>query len=102
MFPVTTPSPDSPEAHAALLANYNHTTERESRTRFQMILLAVERDLSPRQIAPLVHRSHDTVLRVLQRYEAGGLPAVPRKKGPVRGRRSPPCGRTNSFGSSRT
>jgi transposase len=47
-----------------------------------MILLAVERDLSPRQITPLVHRSHDTVLRVLQRYQAGGLAAVPRKKGP--------------------
>jgi transposase len=29
-----------------------------------------------------VHRSHDTILRVLHRYQSGGLAAVPRKKGP--------------------
>jgi transposase len=82
MFPTTTLTPLSAEVHAALLAEYNHAADPESRTRYQMILLAVERDLSPRQIAPLVHRSHDTVLRVLQRYHVGGLAAVPRKKGP--------------------
>jgi hypothetical protein len=82
MFPETTLSPLSPEAHAALLADDNHAADPESRTRFQMSLLAVERDLSPRQIAPLVHRSHDTILLVLQRDEAGDLPAVPHKKGP--------------------
>jgi transposase len=82
MFPTTTLTPFSHEAHVAVLAEYNHAADPESRTRFQMILLRVERDLSPRQIAPLVHRSHDTVLRVLQRYQAGGLAAVPRKKGP--------------------
>jgi transposase len=82
MFPTTTFTPLTPKAHAALLAAYNHATDPESRTRYQMLLLRVERDLSPRQIAPLVHRSHDTVLRVLQRYQTGGLPAVPRKKGP--------------------
>jgi transposase len=81
MFPTTTLTPLSSEAHAALLAEYNHTPDPESRTRFQMILLRVERDLSPREIAPLVHRSHDTVLQVLQRYEVGGLAAVPRRKG---------------------
>jgi transposase len=75
-------TPLSTQAHDALLAEYNHAADPESRTRFQLILLRVERDLSPRQIAPLVHRSHDTVLRVLQRYQAGDLVAVPRKKGP--------------------
>jgi transposase len=82
MFPTTSLTPLSPEAHAALLAEYNYATDPESRTRYQMILLRAERDLSPRRIAPLVHRSHDTVLRVLQRYQVGGLAAVPRKNGP--------------------
>lgn len=81
MVPTTTLTPLSPEAHAALLAESDHAADPESRTRFQMILLAVEQDLSPRQVAPLVHRSHDTVLRVMQRYQAGGLATVPRKKG---------------------
>jgi hypothetical protein len=57
----TTLTPWSPEAHAAVLAEYNHATDPRSRTCIQMILPAVERDLSPRQFAPLVHRSHDTV-----------------------------------------
>jgi transposase len=82
MFPTTTLTPLSSEAHAALLAGYNHAADPESRTRYQMVLLRVEQDLSPRQIAPLVHRSHDTVLRVLHRYQERGLAAVPRKKGP--------------------
>jgi transposase len=82
MSQTTTLTPLSPEAHTALLAQYDHTTDPENRTRFQMILLRVEQDLSPRQIAPLVQRSHDTVLRVFHRYQAGGLEAVPRTKGP--------------------
>jgi transposase len=82
MYPATTLTSLSFEAHAALLAQYNHAADPESRTRYQMLLLAAEQDLSPRQIAPLVHRSHDTVLRVLQRYHMGGLAAIPRKKGP--------------------
>jgi transposase len=82
MFPTTTLTPLSPAAHAALLGEYNHAADPERRTRFQMILLRAEWDLSPRQIAPLVHRSHDTVLRVLHRYQEGGLAAIPRKKGP--------------------
>jgi transposase len=82
MFPTTTLTPLSPEARAALLAEYNDAADPESRTRYHMIRLHAERDLSPRQIGTLVHRSHDTVLRALQRYQAGGLAAVPRKKGP--------------------
>lgn len=82
MFARTLIPPLAPEAHAALLARYNAALDPETRTRFQMVLLAVEQDLGPRQIAPLVQRSHDAVLRVLQRYLAGGLDAVPRRKAP--------------------
>jgi transposase len=71
-----------PEAHAALLAQYDHAADPESRTRYQMVLLAAEQGLAPHQIAPLVHRSHDTVRRVLHRYAAGGPAAVRRKVGP--------------------
>ena len=74
--------PLSAEAHADLLAHYNAAADPESRTRFQMVLLAGERDLTPRQIAPLVQRSHDVVVRVLQRFQLGGLGAVPQRKGP--------------------
>jgi transposase len=74
--------PLTAEAHADLLAHYNAAPDPETRTRYQMVLLAVERDLSPRQIAPLVQRSHDAVLRVLQRYRDHGVAAVPPKKGP--------------------
>jgi transposase len=82
MFPTTTLTALCPEEHAVLLAHYNHAADPENRTRYQMILLRTEQNLSPRQIAPLVHRSHDTVLRVLQRYQVEGFAAVPRKKGP--------------------
>jgi transposase len=82
MFPPTTLTPLCPQSHTDLLVQYNRAADPEARTQYQMILLSVERDLSPRQIAPLVHRSHDTVLRVLQRYQAGGLAAVPRHQGP--------------------
>jgi transposase len=74
------PSPRA-EDYADLLAHYNAASDPESRTRYQMLLLAIEQKLSPRQIAPLVHRCHDVVLRVLQRYQSGGLAAVPRTKG---------------------
>jgi quinol monooxygenase YgiN len=78
IFPATTLTPFSREARVALLAAHNHPADPESRTRYQMILLRVERDLSPRQIAPLVHRSHATVLRVLPWDRAGGVATVPR------------------------
>jgi transposase len=75
-------SPLSAAAHVDLVAHYNAAPDPESRTRFQMVLLASERDLTPRQIAPLVQRSHDVVLRVLQRFQVGGPQAVPKRKGP--------------------
>src|SRR5271167_1552929 len=70
------------EAHADLLAQYEAAPDPETRTRFQMVLLAIEQGLTPRKIGPLVHRSHDVVLRVLQRFGAGGVAAVARKKAP--------------------
>jgi len=70
------------EAHTDLLARYEAAPDSETRTRFQMIMLAVEQGLTTFQIAALVHRSHDVVMRVLQRYRDDGLGAVPRKKAP--------------------
>jgi transposase len=70
------------EAHAALRAHYEAAPDPETRTRYQMVLLAVEQGLTTFQSAPLVHRSHDVVMRVLQRYRDHGLAAVPRTKAP--------------------
>jgi transposase len=68
--------------HTELVARYNTTTHPENRTRYQMLLLANDQHLSTLQIARLVQRSHDSVLRVFQRYLAGGLATVPRRTGP--------------------
>jgi len=57
----------------------------ETRTRYQMVLLAQRGQTAP-QIARLVLRSEDTVERVLKRFLAAGLDAVPRRSSPGRGR----------------
>jgi transposase len=64
-----------------LEAAFNATDAAETRLRYQMVLLA-QRGTTARAIAPLVLRSHETVLRVLHRYETGGLAAVPRRTSP--------------------
>jgi transposase len=74
----------SGDEHQALVACYNQAPDPETRTRYQMVLLGVEQGWSTHQIAPLVKRSHDAVLRVFQRYLAGGLAAVPRRPAPGR------------------
>jgi len=74
----------SVDERAALLARYDTAPDPETRTRFQMLLLATDHDLSTHQIAPLVQRCHDVVLRVFQRYLAGGPDAVPHRKAPGR------------------
>src|SRR5258708_39069183 len=79
--PPTTPS-FSPEMYAELLACYNAAPDPETRTRYQMVLLALEQHRSSTQIGALVKRSHDTVRRVLQRFATGGLAAVPRRTAP--------------------
>ena len=70
-------------AEAALRERYESATDAETRTRYQMVLLA-QQGLSATAIAPLVLRSHDTVSRVLRRYRAEGLDAVPPRPRPGR------------------
>jgi transposase len=77
-------------ALAELSRRFNHTHDAETRLRFQMVLLA-HQGLSPRQIAPLLLRSHDTVTRVLNRFLTGGFDAVPRRKAPGPSRQVTPA-----------
>ncbi|HEU5398954.1 MAG TPA: helix-turn-helix domain-containing protein [Gammaproteobacteria bacterium] len=72
-----------PSAEEAVRARYESAADAETRTRYQMVLLA-QQGLSATAIAPLVVRSHDTVSRVLRRYRAGGLDAVPHRPRPGR------------------
>ena len=71
---------------AGLRRHYEDTPNVESRTGSQMILLA-QQDYKVPQIARIVLRSEDTVARVLKRFLAGGLNAVPRRSPPSRERR---------------
>jgi transposase len=64
-----------------LQAAYNATADAETRLRYQMVLLA-QQGRTAREIARLTLRSHETVLRVLHRYERGGRAAVPRRAPP--------------------
>jgi hypothetical protein len=84
--PITLPRLD-PATLAELRQRYEDTPNVESRTRYQMILLA-QQDYKVPQIACLVLRSEDTVARVLNRFEAGrtggsapAQPARPRATG---------------------
>src|SRR6266567_4911331 len=83
--PITLPPVDTATL-AELRRRYEETPNVESRTRYQMILLAQQNYKVP-QIAHIVLRSQDTVARVLKRFLAGGLDAVPRRTPPGRGRR---------------
>ncbi len=68
-----------------LRCRYHDTTDAETRTRYQMLLLSLRGQTSS-QIAPIVLRSQDTVLRGLKRFLTGGLDAVPRCTAPGRAR----------------
>ncbi len=83
--PITLPRLD-PATLTELRHRYEDTPNVESRTRYQMILLA-QQDYKVPQIARIVLRSEDTVARVLKRFLAGGLDAVPRRMPPGRERR---------------
>lgn len=72
-----------PSAGAAVRERYESAQDAETRTRYQMVLLA-QQGLSATAIAPLVLRSHDTVSRVLRWYRDGGLDAVPHRPRPGR------------------
>jgi transposase len=64
---------------------YNATADADTRLRYQIVLLA-QQGHSVSQITHLVLRSHDMVLRVLKRFRAAGLDAVPRRRAPGRAR----------------
>ncbi len=64
-----------------LRACYEGAADPEIRSRYQMVLLAARGKTAP-QIASIVLRSRDTVLRVLRRYLDGGTDAVPRRTAP--------------------
>lgn len=66
---------------AELRRRYDATDDPEDRLRYQMVWLAQAGKHAP-EIARLALRSEDTVLRVLHRYVAGGLDAVPRRTPP--------------------
>ena len=83
--PITLPRLDAATL-TELRQRYEETSNVESRTRYQMILLAQQRYKVP-QIAHMVLRSEDTVARVLNRFVAGGLDRVPRRTPPGRERK---------------
>ena len=68
--PITLP-PLDPKMQAELRCRYEETDNAETRTRYQMVLLAQRGQTAP-QIARLVLRSEDTVERVLKRFLAAG------------------------------
>ncbi len=83
--PITLPSLDEPTL-AELSRRYEETSDAETRTRYQMLVLSLRGQTSS-QIAQNVLRSQDTVVRVLKRFLTGGLDAVPRRTAPGRERR---------------
>ena len=56
---------------ADLRHRYDQTSDAETRTRYQMLLLSAKGQTSG-QIAQIVLRSQDTVVRVLKRFFTGG------------------------------
>lgn len=62
------------QLQANLRQHYEETTDAESRTRYQMIVLAQQGYRVP-QIARLVLRSEDMVARVLKRFLCSFFPA---------------------------
>src|SRR5579863_4935168 len=75
--PITLPPLDE-STLAELHRRDEETHDAETRTRYQMLLLSLRGQTSS-QIAQMVLRSQDTVVRVFKRYFTGGLDAVPRR-----------------------
>ena len=82
--PITLP-PGDEHLQVELKQRYEEAADTETRTRYQMIVLAQLGQTAP-HIADMVLRSEDTVARVLKRFLAGGLDAVPRRTSPGRER----------------
>jgi transposase len=73
-------------ARAEVQRRYDAARDAETRTRYQMVLLAGAGAPVP-EVAAVVRRSPATVWRVLQRYRAGGPDGVPHRPRPgYRGR----------------
>jgi transposase len=70
--------------HQALLDRFNATSDPETRLRLQMVLLSSDQGLTTWQIASITFRSHDTVLRVINRFLSDGIEAVPHRRSPGR------------------
>ncbi len=83
--PITLPPLDE-QSLSDLRHRYDEASDAETRTRYQMLLLSAKGQTST-QIARLVLRSQDTVVRVLKRFFTGGLDAVPRRTAPGRDRK---------------
>jgi len=94
--PITLPPVDE-QRESELHQRYEEATDAEARARYQMIVLAQLGHTAP-HIARLVLRSEDTVARVLNRFEAGGLDAVPRRTSPGASVRSRQPGKTSCYG----
>jgi hypothetical protein len=71
--PITLPSLDE-QLQASLHQRYEEAADAETRTHYQVILLAQSGDKAP-HIADLVLRSEDTVARVLNRFLCGFFPS---------------------------
>ena len=82
--PIMLPPLDA-QLQTNLHQHYEETTDAETRTRYQMIVLTHQGHRVP-QIARFVLRGEDTVARVLKRFVAGGLDAIPRRTSPGRER----------------
>jgi transposase len=82
--PITIPSLDESTV-VELRRRYEETADAETRKRYQILLLSLQGQISS-QIAQIVLRSQDTVVRVLKRFFIGGLDAVPRRTAPGRER----------------
>ena len=82
--PITLPPMDE-RTLTELRHRYEETTDAETRTRYQMLWLSLRGQTSS-QIAQMVLRSQDTVVRVLKRFLTSGLDAVPQRSAPGRER----------------
>ena len=71
------------EERAEVERRYTTARNAETRTRYQMVLLAADGKSAP-QIGWLVRRSEDTVRRVLRRFLQLGLDGVPHRPHPGR------------------
>ena len=79
-----------PAARQDLEERFARTRDAETRSRYQMVLLAGAGWTAP-QIAPVVRRSPDTVARVLRRYLRDGPDGVPYRPRPGRPPSAPPA-----------